>query len=404
MGQKKHLGGVYLSIFLFFGIIQGYAQSVCTGAPSFAVDLTSSPYAIWDSPSIVRSGQCCGSSNNCVEFIVQLHPLSGGITLQITSGAIPPGAMYYRADCGASAPVGDSMCLTGSGPFHITFCKPGGNPNTYRISSFAKPAASPDLYARSGCSVKVWSVGFNETSIEWNSIYPGDLGDFNSWLNCTLHCDTVIFTPGPNPPPYIEYRVAGTPQNACSAVLADTVRIYLFENLLATLSVSNPVICFDSITTTVSCLLTGGLPPYQVLWSDGSTGFTAHLSTGSQWLRFWDQTNCYADTLFFNIESISAPPTVEAGDDIYVCYGDPLIELQANYFGAQGVVWSGGSGSFFPSNSSPHVWYQPSAIDRANGQVTLSVSTTDLVNCLPASDQVTIFFRSKPITSLIFHY
>lgn len=90
--------------------------------------------------------------------------------------------------------------------------------------------------------------------------------------------------------------------------------------------------------------------------------------------------------------------------DIYVCFHEPLIELNAAFSGAEGVEWSGGCGSFLPSAFHAHVWYQPTVGDRLNGQVNITVRTTDTVNCEPASDQLIIFFRNKPVTSLISHY
>lgn len=405
MGRKVVGGWVLMSVFLLIGKTLLRAQSSCIpGTPSYIVDLTASPYAYWDSPNVTRSGKCCSTSNNCVEFIVYLHPLAGGIVLKITSGAMPPGSMYYRADCGVNVPIGDSMCLTGTGPFSITFCKPGGNPNTYRISSFAKPAVSPDLYMHAGCSVPLWSVGFNQSSIVWKSIYPGAQGAYNSWLSCTQQCDTVYFTPGPDPPPFIDFRVAGTPESDCSTVLADTVRVYISPALQATVAPIEPTVCYDSSTTTVSAVISGGITPYSVNWSNGSASMTAHLPPGLQWLRIKDQSDCPADTIFITVSKITTAPYVEAGDDVYVCFDEPLIELNAVYEGGQGVEWSGGTGSFLPWPSSPHVWYQPSTTERLNGQVTLTVTTTDTLNCTPASDTVTIYFRAKPITSVIFHY
>ncbi|MGC8865133.1 MAG: SprB repeat-containing protein [Bacteroidales bacterium] len=405
MGRKTL--GIWISwgVFLFFGKNPLWAQSSCIpGTPSYVVDLTSSPYTYWDSPNVSRSGNCCSTSNNCVEFIVYLHPLSGGVVLKITSGAMPPGSMYYRADCGAKIPIGDSMCLTGTGPFSITFCKPGGNPNTYRISSFARPAASPDLHIQAGCSATLWAVGFNQSSILWKSIYPGAQGTYDSWLSCTNECDTVVITPGVNPPPYIDYMVSGTPESDCSTVLSDTVRVYILPALQVEVVPDNPIVCYDSSTTTVYASVNGGLAPYSVLWSNGSTSTVAHLPSGPQWLRIKDQSDCPADTVFFMVSEITTPPMVETGDDIYVCYNEPFIELNAVYQGCRGVEWSGGTGSFFPSASSPHVWYYPSNNDRLSGQVTLTVTTTDTLNCSAAVDSLTIFFRIKPITSAIFHY
>lgn len=402
---KTYLRWILITVFLVFGKTQVRAQSMCSSStPFFNVDLTSSPYAIWESPSVVRGGECCGSSNTCVEFIVSLNELAGGIVLEIIDGAIPTGSMTYQANCGNAVPVGDSMCLTGTGPFAITFCKPGGNPNKYRISSFARPAVSLDIHIHAGCSINLWSVGFNLSSISWNSIYPGAPGTYNSWLSCTNQCDTVLFTPGPNPPPFIDFRVSGTPQNACSAVLADTVRVYIHDALQTSISPSEPVVCYDSSSTTISCAISGGIPPYTFLWSNGDTVTTAHLTPGLQWLRIKDQSSCPADTIQFMVDQISQPTTINAGEDIYVCFDEPLIELNALYSAAEGVIWSGGAGNFFPSATQAHVWYQPTLMERLNGQVTLTVTTTSSINCPPASDEVNIHFRSKPITSSILHY
>lgn len=162
----------------------------------------------------------------------------------------------------------------------------------------------------------LWCVGFNTSSISWNSIYPGEFGAYNSWLSCTQQCDTVVFTPGLHPPAYIDYRVSGTPQNTCNATLADTVRAYIHELLQVGISPIDPVVCFDSSTTTLSCTLTGGASPYTVQWSNGSSDLSTHLPAGPQWLRYADQSACPADTLFFTINQLLQPPTVDAG---YLC-------------------------------------------------------------------------------------
>ena len=46
--------------------------------------------------------------------------------------------------------------------------------------------------------------GLNESSIVWNSVFPGSPGDFNSYLDCTTACDTIHITPQTGYPPYID--------------------------------------------------------------------------------------------------------------------------------------------------------------------------------------------------------
>jgi hypothetical protein len=45
---------------------------------------------------------CCGamSPDVCVEFSITLAPGANGISFNIASGAVPPGALYYQINCG----------------------------------------------------------------------------------------------------------------------------------------------------------------------------------------------------------------------------------------------------------------------------------------------------------------
>ncbi|MFN3404694.1 MAG: LamG-like jellyroll fold domain-containing protein [Cytophagaceae bacterium] len=111
--------------------------------PKFNVDLSAGIYDAWDSPSISRNSTCCASAGNCINFIVTLHPGAKGIILEIVSGTMPVGVNVYESACGAAVPIGTPLCLNGPGPHSITYCKPGTNPNVYRITSFKIPDPAP---------------------------------------------------------------------------------------------------------------------------------------------------------------------------------------------------------------------------------------------------------------------
>ena len=95
------------------------------GTPTFIANLSSSANAVWVSPSIARSDNCCGTNapDKCIKFIITLHPDAVGIMFDILSGAKPTGALYYQIGCGPQTPVGQPICLSGPGPHILTFCK-----------------------------------------------------------------------------------------------------------------------------------------------------------------------------------------------------------------------------------------------------------------------------------------
>src|SRR3989338_6699458 len=101
------------------------------GTTTFVVDLSANNDSLWTSPPQVRGGNCCnpGGDNNCVQFALTLSSGAEGINFFIPNGcgASPGGALFYQVDCGPLTSVGTPLCLSGNGPFNITFCKPGSN-------------------------------------------------------------------------------------------------------------------------------------------------------------------------------------------------------------------------------------------------------------------------------------
>src|SRR3990172_5620955 len=86
-----------------------FSYSQCgPGTPTFNVNLTGNPSAVWTSPSIVRNDSCCGSPSNyrCIKFVITLDPGAVGVSFNVISGAMPGGALYYQIGCGPPTLVG----------------------------------------------------------------------------------------------------------------------------------------------------------------------------------------------------------------------------------------------------------------------------------------------------------
>lgn len=385
----------------------------CNGTPTFNVNLTGNPAGTWTSNPEQRAGDCCnpGGDNNCVQFTVTLDPLAEGIIFSVPDGcgASPSGALFYQVDCGPLTSVGSPLCLNGTGPFVITFCKPGNNENCYSITSVPAPATGGDVVTADGCRDTLTVSGVTAASTSWTSISPGTPGQYNNYLNNLANTQpgvsgtpytgqtTVVVTPQPGYPPVIHYQVCGTVIGGCSsASFCDTVSVSIFPNLFAQINPANPTICFGSPGTTLTAVPIGGTAPYNYLWtgpsSNGATTSSILASVpGVYTLSITDATGCPAATTTVTVTQFTNTIIANAGPDITVCRSPiPTITLNGTVTGVTTGIWSGGSGTYSPSNTSLTLNYTPTAAELAAGSVTLTLTTTNNGTCPGSSDQVVI--------------
>src|SRR5690606_27560308 len=131
----------------------------------------------------------------------------------IASGAVPPGALYYQINCGPPVQVGEPICISGAGPHHITFCKPGNNSNTFSITSIPYPSLSGTEWVSQACTGTLTSYGLETSTVTWSSV--GNNPFYNSFLSCQSGCDSTTITPTGIFPPYIDYVVCGFVIGGC---------------------------------------------------------------------------------------------------------------------------------------------------------------------------------------------
>jgi large repetitive protein len=285
----------------------------CVGnVPTFTIDLTGQPAGTYTTSAVSREGNCCGttSPDRCVRFIVTLDPLSVGVAFSITSGAIPPGSLFWQASCGPQTPATEIICLTGVGPHVLTFCKPGNNVNTYSITAVASPIFPPDDTVRVGCSKPLTTLGMKPSTINWTSIFPGTQGAYNSLLSCSTGCAAPLFTPLPGSPAFIDYQVCGFPQaDKCGLVLevCDTVRVYTAQALTGSVTPNPASYCSTSPGVTLTGSASGGVGPYSFTWKNPSgttigTGTTVFATTpGTYKLEIRDKLSPACSTTVINI-------------------------------------------------------------------------------------------------------
>ncbi|MGZ3756627.1 MAG: Ig-like domain-containing protein [Mucilaginibacter sp.] len=250
--------------------IKGYSQ---TCASPLVVDLskkadTSTTY------NGSRSGSCCGD-NNCIVFAIKVNPNTDMINFSVDQIT---GASFYTVNCGPLIPSGTPACIAGLTNIQISFCKPGNNAVNYTITAIRGTSPSGNLNLRQGCTGTMSVTGFQQSTISWTSIYPGAAGAYNSYLNQTTAVASVNVTPQSGSPAYIDYKVSGIESTLCALTRSDTIRVYTYAPLAATITPTSPAIC-GGAPVTLTASPTGGDPAYTYLWSTGATTASISVST-----------------------------------------------------------------------------------------------------------------------------
>lgn len=383
-----------ISFFLLITSFLVRAQYCDSLVPVSIVDLSASPNQTWVSPYIVRDGNCCGTSNpdNCLEFIITLHPNAIAVNFEISGGAVPPGALFYQIDCGPVTPVGSPICLSGAGPHHLTFCKPGNNANEFSITSYSEPIIGPDITLNSACSGFLFAQYYNEPSMTWTSVAPGAPGTYDGLLSCTSGCDTTYITAPNNPPAFIDYVVCGSDIGGCNPLpYCDTIRVNFIQPVTVDITPDSTHLCFGDPGQLLTTSVSGGTPPYNYVWSTAETTTNIIGTNGTYWVNVTDASGCLIASDTAIVVQDALPILANAGADINVCQQNPgVIVLNGSIQMATGGIWSGGAGAFIPDNTTLNATYVPTPLEIANGSVTLTLTSTGNNGCSPDSDDVVI--------------
>lgn len=394
---------ILLSFYLLITSLFANAQYCDSLVPVSIVDLSASPNQTWVSPYIVRDGNCCGTTNpdNCLEFVITLHPSAIAVSFDISGGAVPPGALFYQIDCGPVTPVGSPICLTGAGPHHLTFCKPGNNANEFSITSYSEPVIGPDITLNSGCQGFIYAEYYNEPSMSWTSIAPGAPGAYDGLLSCTSGCDTTYVNAPNNPPAYIDYVVCGSDIGGCNPLpFCDTIRVNFVSPVTVDISPDSTHLCFGDPGQVLTATPSGGTAPYSYLWSTGATTQAIIGTNGNYSVQVSDASGCLIAYDTVVVVQDALPILANAGIDQNVCQQNPgSINLNGSIQTASGGIWSGGAGVFSPNNNDLNAIYTPTPGEIASGSVSLVLTTTGNNGCNPHSDSMTIFFQ--PFTNAL---
>jgi large repetitive protein len=377
---------------------QGIAQCG-PGVPSYTVNLTGHPDTTWTSPSIGRNGNCCGTTSPdvCIHFYLTLDTGAAGIIFNVTGGT---GSTTYSINCSTTGNAGSPVCMTGTGPWNIDYCKPGANPQVYTFRSIPKPTLKrKKVWITSACNPILVVEHLIESTITWSSLSGSA---YNANLSCISGCDTTYVTMNSSFPSFVDYRVCGSSILPCYAggTYCDTVRVTRIDPVLVNIKPDPAVICNGYTSMNISAGISGGVKPFKYLWNTGAATQNITAVPGTYWVKVTDSLNCrptYDTIEVYPASQIKA----EAGNDTGICITVGSISLKGSVQKASGGTWSGGAGTFSPGNTTLNAVYTMSATDKSAGFVILYLTTTGNGSCSPSKDSIRITINPLPAASVI---
>jgi gliding motility-associated-like protein len=420
----RWLSLVVLLLTSFYGTAQTHLPECTEDVPLFIIDLSSNPDSTYTTPgNVVRRQTCCGTGDRYVSFYVTMHPdvaafeiyedgapAYGSASYTIVSG----GDLTTPGVCGTKVGAGNSQCIVGPGPHKILYDKPGSNSVKYNFRQIPKPIFPDDQYTRVGCTKPINIYGLRDIVIRSINSSTGNTtpGAYNNLLSCT-DCDLPVFTPGIATPEWIEYEVCGAQiASTVCGVYATCGTFRVYTNPALGLSVApNPATFCAGGSVELEAFPSGGDGNYGFTWRDGNGVTVGGSATyeafaqGNYTIELSDGLNSpTCPSAFVTVPvSVGNTPIVNAGDDQTVCAQNPTAFLAGTITHSPTGIWSGGAGTFNPSNTSLATSYTPTQQEIEAGFVDLTLTSTGAGGgCANTSDVVRINYQDSVKVEPIF--
>ncbi len=191
----------------------------------------------------------------------------------------------------------------------------------------------------------------------------------------------------------------------------DTMEVFITPPPVTSISQDTIIVCANNNVVSLSGTVSG--PTTTGVWNSSGDGlFTpsnTSLSTtyypglndinnGFCWiyLRSTSNGNCLPDKDSVYVQ-FTPSPSVDAGANQIICTNDAQIQLNGSITGgATTGVWSGGTGSFSPSNTALNAVYTPTPAEISSGNIALTLTATNFGNCNTVNDVVQFIFVAPP--------
>jgi len=256
------------------------------------------------------------------------------------------------------------------------------------------------------------SVSGGSTTGLWSSTGSGTFAPSTSSFTATYYPSSADTAAG-----FVKLILTSTNNGICAAE-RDTMRVTFTDPPIADASVSSMTVCANNPTLAVNGTVSGS--PGTGKWSSSGNGSfspstlqlnTSYLPSNADvaagniklYLSSTNNGNCNASKDSITV-TFSQNPQVSAGTAIYTCRNAAIAPLNGQVSGPTNTgIWSGGAGSYAPSNTAFNATYTPTQAEINNGFVDLILTSTNNSNCLSVSDQVRINFVPKPLANFNFN-
>lgn len=340
--------------------------------------------------------------------------LSGSVSAPATGSTWTGGVgSFSPANTSAGAVYTPTSGEVLSGNLTLTLTS-SGNGNCLAVSDNVLISFTPAPQIDAGPDLTVCANNLNITlggtglSVASGAVWAGGLGTFNpgnTTLNATYTPTAAEITAG-----LVSLTLTTTGNGNCTAV-SDVMKITITPAPTVSagadqsICANKPAVTLGgSVTVATGGIWTGGAGTYSPGSAVASTTYTptpAEIATGSLILTFTTTGNgtCTALSDAMKITFTTAP-VVNAGTDQSICSNNANITLSGSVSApAAGGIWTGGSGSFSPSNSSLATVYTPTSTEILSGNITLTLNSSGNGNCLAVSDNISIAFTPSPTIS-----
>lgn len=280
--------------------------------------------------------------------------------------------------------------------------------DTMRITITKPPTADAGVASMSVCANNPTlsvngTIGGSTSTGRWTSSGTGSFNPSNILLSTNYFPSPADVSAG-----QIKLYLSSTNNGNCVAA-KDSI-ILVFTNSPSVNAGADKYICKNNIGTALSGVVSG--PTTTGIWSGGTGTFTpssavlnatytpsaSELSAGSVNLVLTSTNNNNCNQVNDNVLIIfTNPPVVNAGNDLSSCKNNASTLLSGVVSGTTTTgIWSGGTGTFTPNNTTLNATYIPTAAELSAGSVTLTLTSTNNSNCNQVTDMMLVNFTNPP--------
>ncbi|WKZ65678.1 MAG: gliding motility-associated C-terminal domain-containing protein [Flavobacteriales bacterium] len=350
------------------------------------------------SPTVNAGADQSLCSNNAAAVLSGSFTVATGVIWSGGSGSFDPSTTNQNVTYTPTA----AEIASGSVTLTLTTT---GNGNCVAVSDQVTLTFTPGPTANAGANGSVCAnnaaVSLNgAVTVATGGIWSGGTGVFtpgNTALNATYTPTAAEIAAGS-----LTLTLTTTGNGTC--VAATSNRTITFTPAPTVSAGANGTVCANNSAINLNGTVSGAAGG---VWSGGTGSFApnssalnavytpsaAEVTAGSATLTLTTVGNgtCNAESAQVTY-AITSAPTANAGSDRVVCANNAAVTLNGSFTVATGGVWSGGAGTFDPSTTNMNAVYTPTAAEIANGNVTLTLTTTGNGSCSAVTDNMVISF------------